>query len=292
VKFSSPRTRALDPRRGGDPDRSHPRGHVRASRALHESPLRVRLPGVGLQPYNGFWGPAIAYSLDGKQLAEAARTAELDGVIFSRTGGYYPAIDVATLSLVSGDAARARELAAVVLGLLGAKGDSSYYAVATEGEAHSLCGDEAAARGAAACSRSTWRGLRRALATTRRQLRTICELSGIDPQLLSVLAGPEVVHFCGHRIANEHERGRFPREEEAMVAARIAKVVERNAARFAYGSLASGADILWAEALLARGSELHVMLPFARDEFIEQSVAPSGSDWRTSTTSVGANSAV
>ena len=48
---------------------------------------------------------------------------------------------------------------------------------------------------------------------------------------------------------------------------------------FAYGSLASGADILWAEALLARGSELHVVLPFARQEFIDSSVAPAGEDW-------------
>lgn len=209
----------------------------------------------------------------------AARAAELYGEIFDRTGGYYPAINAATLSLVKGDAPRARELAAVVLGLLDAGGDRSYYAAATEGEAHLLCGDEAAAREALRRAAALHGEDYGALATTRRQLRTICELSGIDPQLLSVLAGPAVVHFCGHRIANEHERGRFPRQAEAMVAARVAEVVERHAAGFAYGSLASGADILWAEALLARGSELHVMLPFARDEFIEQSVAPSGADW-------------
>ena len=62
--------------------------------------------------------------------------------------------------------------------------------------------------------------------------------------------------------------GRFPRGDEGAVAARIAEVVARHAAGFAYGSLASGADILWAEALLAAGSELHVVLPFAREEFI------------------------
>ena len=49
--------------------------------------------------------------------------------------------------------------------------------------------------------------------------------------------------------------------------------------RYAYGSLASGADILWAEALLGRGAELHVVLPFARDAFIESSVASSGPGW-------------
>ena len=48
---------------------------------------------------------------------------------------------------------------------------------------------------------------------------------------------------------------------------------------FAYGSLASGADILWAEALLEAGSELHVVLPFALAEFIRVSVQPAGETW-------------
>lgn len=56
-------------------------------------------------------------------------------------------------------------------------------------------------------------------------------------------------------------------------------MVARHGVGFAYGALASGADILFAEALLARGAELHVVLPFAREEFTEISVAPSGPGW-------------
>ena len=63
------------------------------------------------------------------------------------------------------------------------------------------------------------------------------------------------------------------------MAAQIAEVVGRHRAGYAYGSLAGGADILWAEALLAHGGELHVVLPFAREEFIELSVMPSGPGW-------------
>ena len=55
--------------------------------------------------------------------------------------------------------------------------------------------------------------------------------------------------------------------------------MERHPAGFAYGSLASGGDILWAEALLARGCEIHVVLPFAVDEFIAASVADGGAGW-------------
>ena len=48
---------------------------------------------------------------------------------------------------------------------------------------------------------------------------------------------------------------------------------------FAYGALSSGADIMWAEALLERGAELHVVLPFAREEFRRVSVEPAGPGW-------------
>ena len=52
-----------------------------------------------------------------------------------------------------------------------------------------------------------------------------------------------------------------------------------NPVGFAYGSLASGADILWAETLLDSGAELHVVLPFALHDFLETSVTPSGENW-------------
>jgi class 3 adenylate cyclase len=48
---------------------------------------------------------------------------------------------------------------------------------------------------------------------------------------------------------------------------------------FAYGSLASGGDVMIAEALLARGAELHLVLPFVEEDFIAQSVAPAGEGW-------------
>jgi class 3 adenylate cyclase len=59
----------------------------------------------------------------------------------------------------------------------------------------------------------------------------------------------------------------------------IAEQVARHRVGYAYGSLASGADILWAEALLAADSELHVVLPFAHHEFVALSVAPAGPEW-------------
>jgi len=209
----------------------------------------------------------------------AGRAAELYGEIFARMHSYYPAVNAATLSLVAGHAQRSGELARAALQAVSESGEESYYSAATEGEAYLLCGDASAARSALERAAQRHAGDYGALATTRRQLRTVCGLVGIDPRLLGVLAGPAVVHFCGHRIGAERGHGSFPPEAEKAVAARVAEQVDRHDAHYAYGSLASGADILWAEALLAAGRELHVVLPFAHDEFVEVSVAPAGGDW-------------
>jgi class 3 adenylate cyclase len=74
-------------------------------------------------------------------------------------------------------------------------------------------------------------------------------------------------------------RGRFPAEMEESVAAAVAARLDRLSVGFAYGSLACGSDLLFAEACLARNSELNVDLPFAIDEFKRHSVARGGAAW-------------
>lgn len=209
----------------------------------------------------------------------AARSADLYEAIFRRTGGYYPAVNAATLSLLAGAGERAHALARDALAAVQAAGDDSYYGWATVAEAEAVLGRADRAAEALAQAAARHGGDFAALATTRRQLRLVCAGRGLDLQLLDVLAGPAVVHFCGHRIAPAGESGRFPAGAEDAVAAQIDSEVATRGARYAYGALASGADILWAESFLAHGAELHVVLPFARDEFVRTSVADSGPGW-------------
>ena len=158
-------------------------------------------------------------------------------------------------------------------------GDTAYFAAATEAEARLLIGDVPGARTALERAGGLHDGDFGALATTRRQLRLICEITGTDPAVLTPLAGPYVAHFCGHRIAPTGATGRFLAEAEGVVADRVARAVHDRPTGIAYGSLASGGDILWAEALLADGCELHVVLPFALEEFIDNSVGDAGDHW-------------
>jgi class 3 adenylate cyclase len=199
--------------------------------------------------------------------------------IRDRTGGFFPAINAATLSLVSGDHDEARVLARVALELVIRSGDAGYFSAATEAEGLLLLGDAPGARTALRRAGALAGDDFGALATTRRQLRLICDLTETDPELLSPLAGPAVAHFCGHRIAPAGASGRFLSEDEKAVTALVAEAVARWPTGIAYGSLASGGDILWTEALVASDCELHIVLPFSLDEFIRTSVADAGDQW-------------
>ncbi len=222
----------------------------------------------------------IALAADGAERREAAaRSAELYAAIHERTGGWYPAVNAATLTLVAGDPARAERFARAALEALAERDDDSYYAAATEAEAELVLGRLGPAAEAIARAVALNEGDYGALSTTRRQLRLVCEATGADSVVLAPLVGPCVAHFCGHRVAASGAGERFPTEAEASVAAAIAAELEREPVGYAYGALAAGADILWAEALLAHGAELHVVLPVSLDEFIRASVAPAGPAW-------------
>jgi|HubBroStandDraft_1064217.scaffolds.fasta_scaffold00234_17 hypothetical protein len=88
-----------------------------------------------------------------------------------------------------------------------------------------------------------------------------------------------VAHYCGHRMARPGFGGAFIPAAEQAVARAIAEALEALGVAAAFGSLSSGADILAAEAALARGAELHVVLPFGPRRFKAEAVVPSGAEW-------------
>jgi hypothetical protein len=118
-----------------------------------------------------------------------------------------------------------------------------------------------------------------ALSATGRQLERIVQAKRLDSTILAAFVPPAIVHFVGHMIAPPGASGRFQAVQEAKIATDIAGVLEGMEIGAAYGSLASGADILFAEALLGREVALNVVLPFSVADFIEQSVRPAGESW-------------
>ncbi len=200
---------------------------------------------------------------------------------------YYPAINAATLALLGGDAEAASRLAGKVLELLEprvaalahADFDDRYWVLATVLEAYLVRGDLDAAGGLVDRVVAASGNDHAALATTGRQLERIARAKGLDAGVLGAFEPPTIVHFVGHMIAPPGRDGRFRSVQESTAAGDIAAVLEGMRIGAAYGSLASGADILFAEALLGRGVALNIVLPFAVADFIEQSVRPAGEAW-------------
>lgn len=81
-----------------------------------------------------------------------------------------------------------------------------------------------------------------------------------------------VAVFCGHMFNHGSEA-------ETDLARRVQAELDRLDIAVGYGPLACGADIVIAEALLERGAELNVVLPFAQEDFIAFSVKCGGDAW-------------
>lgn len=210
---------------------------------------------------------------------EAARHYE---AIYKRSRSTFPGVNAAVLYELSGNSARAGELATLVAresSKANAKSkEDAYQLAADRAAANLLLGDlddaQTAIEHAAALAGSAV-----AIASTRKQLIQICDYKGIDHAIVSALKNRTVIHYTGHMIAPEGTPGRFPAQAEAQVADRIRLELANNNVGYGYGSLACGADTLIVEALLDRGGEVSAVLPFETDSFVRESVANGGTKW-------------
>jgi hypothetical protein len=185
----------------------------------------------------------------------------------------YTRINVATLTLLAGDAGQAAAIARALLDWLAddtAIAETPYYLAATRAEAYVLCGDIAAAQVALDAAYATDPDGWTDHAATLRQLKLILDARGDSDAWLDRFRPPHSLHFAGHL-------GVAPAND---LDARVAAVLAEARVGFGYGALAAGADIVIAEALLSAGAELHVVLPVTVETFRAQSVAPYASDWQ------------
>lgn len=213
-----------------------------------------------------------------KKPSRFTSAAKLYEAVFARTQykEFYPAINAATTYYLAGDHTKADSLARTVLSLC-QQTEPNYWRYASEAEAHLLMGNIDLAVKALESSNEYSDGNLAAMGATKKQLALICN----DPAILDTLKIPRVAHFAGHIISTESTTGRFPASLENEVAGKIEKLVDQLDVGIGYGSLAAGADILFAEAILRRGGELHITLPFNLEEFKRVSVACSGEHWLT-----------
>ena len=104
--------------------------------------------------------------------------------------------------------------------------------------------------------------------------RYILAAQNRDSAWLDAHRPPRSLHFGGHMSFDPKVVRREHLDEK------IASVLEEENVGFGFGALAAGADIIIAEALLARGAELHAVLPGGVKAFAVVSVDPFGKAWR------------
>src|SRR5262249_17022083 len=149
--------------------------------------------------------------------------------------------------------AEARKLAREVLDQLAAwPGKKGYYETASALEAQLVLGELDNASETLKIVRERVRSEAqndyRGQSATLRQLRLIIEARNLGPEWLAALAPRRVIHYLGHIISAPGKPGRFPAKEETRVKKEIDKLLADEDVGFGYGSLAAGADILFAEA--------------------------------------------
>lgn len=217
-------------------------------------------------------------SIDSQRLSYLRRAAAIYSDAYQRSGGYWPGINAATMTLLVGDEELAADLAKrvkeqCVKEIDDPSGDL-YWELAALGEAALISRDWNDAEqwyGRAAQQGNNRYG---DLNSSRRNARLILRYWNQDEHWIDrFLRIPKVVVFAGHMIDQpERVMARFPHELENIVAENLRRKLEELNPAFGFASAACGSDILFLEAMLARGAEISVVLPYNEEEFITDSV--------------------
>lgn len=202
---------------------------------------------------------------------------------FEMSRDYFPGINAATMSMLTGEMEEGRRIAREVHALCLAQAESSepdLWIYASLGEACLLLGEKSHAaewyRRAATASGGRYGDM----ASMRRQIGLLAGRIDGAAEMLEILAVPRVAMFTGHMIdAPGRASARFPAHVESAVAEAIARLIAANNVGIGYCSAACGADILFAEKMLDKGAEVNIVLPFRRQDFVRTSVAFAGPGW-------------
>lgn len=189
----------------------------------------------------------------------------------------YPGINAATIAFLLKDTDKARSIARTVLEICQQQPDD-YWKHATVAEALVVLGDAVGARNAYRAAVGCERDNLRAFSSTRKQARVLSrQLYGRSDAFDDCFPIPKMVVFSGHMIdAPDRRTPRFPASKEAEIKELLEKQLATMNAGIGFASAASGSDILFLEAMLARGGTIHLVLPWPAEEFVKTSVAIAG----------------
>ena len=197
---------------------------------------------------------------------------------FRQTGGYFTAINAATMFLLAGDAGTSHRLAHEVLtlasGTIPSDDVDHYYLRASEAEAALLLGDSARARHSLRAADTLARGNVSARSRTRQQLRLICQHLRIEDEFSDLLHLPPLLYIDRAAIEIPVVFG----ADRTAPAVSGLDALQCEGARV-HAALVQPADLCAAEYFMARGARLSLVLPTARKPLIERWQRSFGPGW-------------
>lgn len=195
---------------------------------------------------------------------------------FALSGAAYPAVNAATMAMLSGDSPLAKRLAQQALSTPGVSGDHWYHA--TSGEALLVLNRIDEARAHYVEAYRLFGNRFGDITSMRRQLLLIG--SDAARELAEALPAPQVIAFSGHMIDHpDRASPRFPAHLEARVTAELRERIATLGPSIGYAQAACGADILFLEAMQDAGMQTQIVLPFPAADFIRSSVSFAGAPW-------------
>ena len=213
-----------------------------------------------------------------QSLQHAKNAAQKYEAAFKNTLGYYSGINSATMAFMAGmPMERVMSRVDAIETLLPTSPDNTptdhYFIEATRAECFLLKGKKKKAIAALHAAIDFDPLNYTAHASTLKQFVMISTKRGESLDWLSDFRPPRPMHFAGHIRLDLNG------DEQTSLKIAISDALQQEDIGFGYGALAAGGDILFAEALLEQGAELHVILPCAKEVFFQESVLPFGEDW-------------
>jgi len=99
-------------------------------------------------------------------------------------------------------------------------------------------------------------------------------------ELLDILKPPVIVIFSGQPIDHPNsEEDFFPENIEHHVAHAISNKLDKINAEIGYCCATCGSDLLFIEAMLDRGAEVNIILPFAQEDFLNARIRYASQKW-------------
>lgn len=230
------------------------------------------------------------YQGDSKAQEQLRLSAYYYQQAYQKSQDIYPGINAATMTLLAGDNQTAIKIAQEVkqqcqekLPSDGNFNSSDYWNLATLAEACLISGQKTEAENYYQTATKVAYHRYGDISSTRRNAKIILHYLHEDLNLLSKwFPLPKVAVFSGHMIdLPSRSKPRFSPSMETQVYQAIKQKLQDFEIKIGYASGACGGDILFLEAILELGGEIHLVLPYPQEQFIQDSVdiIPDG-NWK------------